>query len=133
MKQVENYVYPAIIKKLSSGEIEVDFIDFPGIYAYSSSDDINEIIKAAQEVLALTIVDYEADPKKKLPNPTSDVPNAIFIHIWMPYFKNIIKKKEVYVKKTLTIPEWLDILAKEKKINFSAILVKGLKEELGIE
>lgn len=40
--------------------------------------------------------------------------------------------KEVYVKKNVTIPQWLDILAKERKINYSAALVKGIKMELGI-
>ena len=36
-------------------------------------------------------------------------------------------------KKTLTIPVWLDILAQEKNLNFSQILQKALKKELGIE
>lgn len=35
-------------------------------------------------------------------------------------------------KKTLTIPQRLDLLAKEKNINFSAVLVNGLKQELGL-
>lgn len=49
----------------------------------------------------------------------------------MPYFRNA--SKEIYVKKNVTIPQWLDILAKENKINYSAALVKGIKAELGIE
>ena len=49
----------------------------------------------------------------------------------MPYFRQI--QKTIYVKKTLTIPKWLDEMAKEKNVNFSAILVKGLKAELGID
>jgi hypothetical protein len=48
----------------------------------------------------------------------------------MPYFRNI--EKVVYVKKTLTIPKWLDEMAKQQNINFSATLVKGLKNRLGI-
>ena len=36
------------------------------------------------------------------------------------------------VKKTLTIPKWLNDQAMNKKINFSAILKEALKEELGI-
>jgi post-segregation antitoxin (ccd killing protein) len=48
----------------------------------------------------------------------------------MPYHKSRIK--EVYVKKTLTIPSWLDILAKNNNINFSAILVKAIKKELNL-
>jgi post-segregation antitoxin (ccd killing protein) len=41
-----------------------------------------------------------------------------------------MKTKEVYVKKTLTIPMSLDIRARENNINFSATLVKGIKDEL---
>ena len=55
----------------------------------------------------------------------------VFIDVWMPYWRT--RAKEVYVKKTLTIPSWIDVLAKEKNLNFSNVLVKGLKKELGIE
>lgn len=109
-------------------EIEVSFLDFPDLIAVA--DDENEIIRAAQEVLALTILDY-VDQGKKLPEPSMASGNIIYIHVWMPYFKNTTK--EIYVKKSVTIPQWLDILAKERNINFSAALVKGVKKELGIE
>ena len=77
-----------------------------------------------------TVQDWEAE-KRELPKPSSDIKGAAYIHIWMPYFRNNIK--EIYVKKTVTIPQWLDILAKGKKVNFSAAMVRGIKEELGIE
>ena len=123
----ENYVYPAIVRKMGE-EIEVSFLDFPDLIAVA--DDENEIIRAAQEVLALTILDY-VDQGKKLPEPSMASGNIIYIHVWMPYFNNTTK--EIYVKKSVTIPQWLDILAKERNINFSAALVKGVKKELGIE
>ena len=123
----ENYVYPAIVRKMGE-EIEVSFLDFPDLIAVA--DDENEIIRAAQEVLALTILDY-VDQGKKLPEPSMASGNIIYIHVWMHYFKNTTK--EIYVKKSVTIPQWLDILAKERNINFSAALVKGVKKELGIE
>ena len=43
------------------------------------------------------------------------------------------KVKEVYVKKTLTIPRWLDEKAKEKNISFSRVLQEALKQKMGIE
>ena len=39
----------------------------------------------------------------------------------------------VLKKKTVNIPAWLDIIAQEKKVNFSQVLQKALKKELGIE
>ena len=41
--------------------------------------------------------------------------------------------KIAYVKKTLTIPSYLDILAKNKNINFSQVLQEALKEKLLIK
>ena len=40
--------------------------------------------------------------------------------------------KPVSVKKTLTIPSWLNVLAEENHINFSQLLQKALKEQLNI-
>ena len=62
---------------------------------------------------------------------TEEGEKLIYVHLWMPYFRQI--QKTIYVKKTLTIPKWLDEMAKEKNVNFSAVLVKGLKSELGMD
>lgn len=80
--------------------------------------------------MALEILDYESR-NQELPIPSEEVSDVVFIHIWMPYFRNA--SKEIYVKKNVTIPQWLDILAKENKVNYSAALVRGIKMALGIE
>ena len=36
------------------------------------------------------------------------------------------------VKKTLSIPEWLDVEATSRGVNFSAILQQALKDHLGL-
>lgn len=41
--------------------------------------------------------------------------------------------KNKAVKKTLTIPKWLDELATEHGVNFSHTLQEALKEKLGID
>ncbi len=123
----ENYVYPVKTKETDDG-IEIEFLDFPNLVTYAENRE--EIIPMAQEALAVTILDLE-NRNKELPKPTMTDGNALFVHIWMPYFRNITK--EIYIKKSVTIPQWLDILAKNNSVNFSAALVKGLKLELGIE
>lgn len=123
----ENYVYPANIRKINN-RIRIEFIDFPNIIVEENTE--SEAIRAAQECLALEILDYESK-NKKIPQSSDVDAGAIYIHIWMPYFRNY--SKEVYVKKNVTIPQWLDLLAKENKINYSAALVKGIKMELGID
>ena len=126
MNSKNNYVYPAIIKK-EDGEEILEFVDFPDLIVSISDND--EFVEAAQEVLALQLLD-EISQGKQLPEPTKRIEGGIYIHVWLPYYKNMAK--EIYIKKTVTIPQWLDLLAKENHVNFSACLVNGIKKELGI-
>ena len=48
------------------------------------------------------------------------------------YLNYKIKNGSKSVKKTLTIPEYLNTLGVEKKINFSQLLQKALRDELCI-
>lgn len=121
-----SYVYPARIIK-SEEKICLEFVDFPNIFV--EVEDEGELIEVAQEALAGELLDYMSQ-RKELPKASVSTEDVVYVHVWLPYYKNM--EKEVYVKKTVTIPQWLDILAKENNINFSACLVKGIKEELGI-
>lgn len=129
----ENYVYPIILKK-EGKRLLITFPDFPE--QMTEADTEETAIIAAQEVLALCIRDNE-EMEIECPVPTAqdniEIKNGeklIYVHVWMPFFRQV--EKVVYVKKTLTIPKWLDEMAKSKNVNFSAILVKGLKAELGL-
>ena len=123
----ENYVYPARIK-CENDFCQITFLDFPNMSLIEGTKE--DVIQSAQEFLALEILDYESR-NQALPIPTENETDVIYIHIWMPYFRNAAK--EIYVKKNVTIPQRLDILAKENKVNYSAALVKGIKLLLGIE
>lgn len=130
----ENYVYPIKVKR-EDGVLLITFPDFPD--QMTDAADESEVIRSAQEVLALCIMDNEnlgvesPEPSEEIDIFLEEGERVVYVHLWMPYFRNI--SKEIYVKKTLTIPQWLDLLAKEKNVNFSSILVNGLKQELGIE
>jgi hypothetical protein len=43
-----------------------------------------------------------------------------------------LQNKKGTVKKTLTIPRWLDEIATEYDINFSQVLTEALREKLGV-
>ena len=115
----ENYVYPAEVKE-ENGLYQLRFIDFPEI-TLVEEETMDELIRSAQESLALAILDYESIGQE-LPKPTSNESDVIYIHVWLPYFRNATK--EIYVKKNVTIPQWLDLLAKESNINYSAALCR---------
>ena len=122
-----NYVYPAYIKE-EDGEKLLIFPDFEEL-VISVEDDV-DYIQEAQTALALIIISY-LDEGRELPARSDVRNNAIYIHVWLPYFRTMTK--EIYVKKTVTIPQWLDELAKNGNINYSACLVKGIKMELGLK
>ena len=129
----DNYVYPVILEKEEDGYV-ITFPNFPEHMTQADTEE--EAIDAAQKVLALCIADNEdlgkenPEPKKQEEIELEEGCKLVYVHLWMPYFRQA--QKVVYVKKTLTIPKWLDEMAKKNEVNFSAILVKGLKQELGI-
>lgn len=128
-----NYTYPAIFDYSEEGFINISFPDFEG--AFTCAETEAEAVTAAQDVLALSIRDYEergeAAPEPAVNCAINQDQKLVYINVWMPYHRSQIK--EVYTKKTLTIPEWLNILAMQNNINFSAVLAEGLKKKLGIE
>ncbi len=129
----DNYTYPAIMSENEVGGIDIIFPDFNNAMTSAAADE--DAVETAQDFLVLMLADAE-DNGRELPEPgknkymVEDGLSLVYINVWMPYHRT--KIKEVYTKKTLTIPVWLDMLAKENNINFSATLVKGLKEELGL-
>lgn len=131
----ENYTYPVIFDFSEQDIIQIKIPNFSNNINFIDTDENS--IEAAQEILAMAISDYE-DRKIKLPEPLeiedielTNNQKLIFINIWMPYYR--AKMKIEYVNKHLTIPTWLDQLAKRKNVNYSALLVKALKEELRIK
>ncbi|RIW28679.1 type II toxin-antitoxin system HicB family antitoxin [Bacillus salacetis] len=131
----QNYTYPVILDFSEEEYVDLIFPDFNNMM--TSVEKGEDYVAASQEFLALTILDIESD-KKDLPErsdsdkiPLTQHQQIFYINIWMPYHRS--KVKEVYVKKTLTVPAWLDALAKNNNLNFSAVLVKALKKELNIK
>ncbi|EHI75635.1 toxin-antitoxin system, antitoxin component, HicB domain protein [Fusobacterium sp. oral taxon 370 str. F0437] len=89
-----------------------------------------------KEYLILKLEDYENNKKdfpkassiSDLKNKVKDNQEIVYITLNYEYEKSLIKL--AYVKKTLTIPSYLDILAKNKNINFSQVLQNALKKRI---
>lgn len=125
----DNYVFPATIEE-EEDQLTISFPTFDGISTCVERGE--DLIEAAQELLALTLIDYQ-DNHREIPEAVlsdNEGQKIIYIHVWLPYFRS--KTREVYVKKTLTIPAWLDMLAKQNDINFSAALTEALKSKLNV-
>ena len=106
-------------------------------YYATYSEDLEKVSTAIRESLALYLADL-LDMKKEFPEPAKleDIKlkeNQFIQVISVDPVYEAAKVTNVLKKKTVNIPAWLDIVAQEKKINFSQLLQKALKKELGIE
>jgi len=128
------YIYPAILTYTDKG-ISIEFPDLPG--CLPCADTSEEAVKNAKEALGLHIWGMEKD-NDPLPEPTeilkihhSNDEVLLLVEVFMPPIRDRLNNK--YVKKTLSIPQWLNAEAEHAGVNFSLILQNGLKEYLHLQ
>ena len=134
MKELKDtYIFPAIFDYSEDG-ISIEFPDLPG--CLPCADNVDEAVKNAKEALQLHLYGMEQD-NEEIPQPskineikTAENQSIILIEVFMPPFREKMHKR--YVKKTLSIPSWLNAEAEHSGINFSAVLQKALINELHI-
>jgi predicted RNase H-like HicB family nuclease len=132
LNKKDRYIYPAIFSYADDG-ISVEFPDLPGCFTCGDTEE--EAYKMAKEAMALHLYGLEQENENiPLPSKITDIQTknnevVAFVEVWMPPFRHEMENKAV--KKTLTIPKWLDDLAKEHNVNYSQILQEALKKHLG--
>lgn len=131
---MKKYVYPAVFTPEENGQFSVAFPDLEG--CYTCGDDLADALYMAKDVLSFTLYDYETEqltiPDPSDPSRLSLQDGAFVNYIACDTLKYRKLNNNAAVKKTLTIPEWLNEVATESGVNFSQVLQKALKEELGI-
>lgn len=130
-----NYTYSVIMDYTEKGFVNMYFPEFDGLV--TCAEEGENAVEKAQECLTLAILDLE-ERKQSLPGRIdekeinlSEGQKLVYVNIWMPFHRSRVK--DIYIKKTLTIPMWLDILAKQNNINFSETLVGALKQKLRLD
>lgn len=130
----DKYIYPAIFDYADDG-ISIEFPDLPGCISCADTDE--EALLMAEEALGLWMENLE-EQKGNIPKPSNlkdieilDNQKTVLITVWMPTIRKAINNKAI--KKTLSIPQWLDLMAREKDLNFSYVLQEALKKELRIK
>lgn len=130
---MSKYVYPAVFTA-EGGGYAIDFPDLDG--CHTCGDDLADGIEMAEDVLALVLYQYEKEGKA-IPHPS----NPKDLELNENEFVNLIAADTIgyqkkyntrAVKKTLTIPEWLNELATKANINFSQVLQEALAEKLKV-
>ena len=126
--------YPAIFHYAEEGGFYVTFPDLPE--CMTQGDDMNEAYEMAVDALGLAITSREESneiiPRASDPSEI-EIDNDSFIMV--VEFDILAYKKRTSgkaVKKTLSIPEWLNDAAMDADINFSKVLQDALKKQLKI-
>jgi predicted RNase H-like HicB family nuclease len=129
---MNTYFYPAIFTYDENDKCYmVDFIDLKGCSTFGKS--LDEAYLMAQDALGLYLSDLEEFPKPTIPYNKIKLNSNQFISLIEINLLEYRKKySNIAVKKTLTIPTWLNTIAERNDINFSQLLQKALKNELNI-
>ena len=128
------YTFPAIFMPEDEGGYSISFPDIEG--CYTSAETLVEGMENANDALTLMLYDME-ETNTAIPE-ASDIRDiktngkefTTLICCDTLEYRKLFNSKAV--KKTLSIPAWLNTLAERADINFSAVLQKALKAELNI-
>lgn len=129
----DKFFYPALFHKEDGGGFWVSFPDIPE--CLTQGTDMSQAYEMAVDALGLALEDRMKE--NNVPVPTSIdflviTENSYPVIIEFDLLEYKKKHSSRAVKKTLTIPEWLNDEAIKKNINFSAVLQEALKAQLGI-
>ena len=106
--------------------------DIPG--CFTQGDSLEEALEYVQDAIGLMLEDVKPEDY-----PVASVPNELELEgqqfVMMVAFDKLAydrKYNSKAVKKTLSIPAWLNNMAQERNVNFSNVLKKALLAELGV-
>ncbi len=126
--------YPAVFEKEEDGRYFVYFPDIEG--CNTQGDTIDQAYEMAFDALGLVLSHYK-DNNIEIPTPSepksielSDNQVAVIVQFDMLEYQKKYESKAV--KKTLTIPSWLNELAIEQNINFSQVLQDALMNKVNM-
>ena len=124
--------YPALFHKAEEGGFWISFPDIPE--CLTQGDDMTQSYEMAVDALglALTCREKEQQPFPEPSEPTAITPEPdsflVVIEFDMLSYKKRTNSRAV--KKTLSIPEWLNEAAMAMDINFSQVLQEALLSKI---
>ena len=123
--------YPAVFHKAEEGGFWISFPDFPE--CLTEGDDMQEAYEMAVEALGLVLTGREEE-NEEIPKPTEvdqiTVDNGVLVIVEFDMMEYQRKHNSRAVKKTLSIPEWLNDAAIKAGVNFSQVLQEALMEKV---
>ena len=128
------YCFPAVITEEEAG-YSVEFPDIEN--CFTCGETLEEALEMAEDALALILTDME-DKRQPIPTASAarliEAPENAVVSLILAdttaYRKRISNQA---VKKTLTIPQWLNTAAEAANVNFSQTLQEALAAKLGLQ
>lgn len=126
------YYFPVILHKECDGGYSVFMPDLEG--CNTQGDTLEEAYEMASDAIGLYLDDIKVEdyPKISSPDEIALDKNELLGMVCFDKMEYDKKNNTRPVKKTLTIPAWLDEVAKKERVNFSGVLQDALKEKLKI-
>jgi len=125
--------YPAVFHKAEEGGFWVTFPDIPE--CMTQGDDMPQAYEMAAEALGLALTCREVE-KEEIPNASQpdeiDAEDGFLVVVEFDMLEYKRKHNSKAVKKTLSIPEWLNEEAMKLGLNFSQILQEALMAKIGV-
>lgn len=131
----DHHIYPALFDYDADG-ISVSFPDLPGCFS-CGSDDAEAFTMAKDALRGWLLVSEEAGDQ--IPEPTTlknvklenQEQRCVLIEVNLAPYREAFENRAV--KKTLTVPAWLNQAAERENLNFSQVLQSALKERLNLQ
>ena len=130
---MEKLFYPALFHKSEEGGFWISFPDFPE--CFTEGDDMKQAYEMTVEALGLALVNRKEE-KEEIPDPSdldkiqNEDGTIVIVEFDMLEYQR--KHNSKAVKKTLSIPEWLNEEAVSMGVNFSQVLQESLMSKLNI-
>jgi len=126
--------YPAIFHPEADGGFSVVVPDLDG--CFTEGDTLEEAYEMTFDAIGLFLADL-INQGEQFPAPSDPIPSVLptgdFVVVVEFNLSEYWKKHDTKsVKKTLTIPSWLNTMAEEQHINFSSVLQEALKARLNV-
>ena len=129
---MEKRIYPAIFHPEDVGGYSLHFPDLPG--CISEGDTLPEALEMAQDALGIYLYSLQQN-KENFPEASKpeslkiDKGDFITLVEWdeLEYLRRTDNKA---VKKTLTLPAWMNTKAEELQINFSKTLQEAILQKI---
>jgi len=130
-------IYPACFYPCEEGGYTVVFPDLPG--CVTEGDTLSEAMDMAIDAASGWLLDL-VEKNKQIPQ-ASDIKNVVpneyeegFVSIVAIDLDEYARKYgNKAVKKTLTIPAWLNTIAEKENLNFSQLLQSAIIEKLDLQ